>query len=157
MENQTPDSNGIGPSRVSLRIPARPDYIQPIHNLAEKLISVWSPSAESKTESFEILLALQETVTNVIRHGYKGQSGDIEIEFRFLNHALEIEIHDWGVPFDPNQVPAPNFEEPKPGGYGVYIVKKVTDEISFRREGDMNIAQLMKRFPKDNKPPEVNP
>lgn len=148
MNSPSDDLKKLSEPRVSLRFPALPDYIQPLHTLAEKLIHVWIPSSGSGKESFEILLALQETITNVIRHGYKGQGGDIEVEFRFGDHQVEIEIHDWGIPFDPNQVPSPNFEAPKPGGYGVFIVKNVTDQMQFRREGDMNIAQLMKRFPK---------
>lgn len=139
-------------NQVHLRIPARPEYLQPLRALAEKLLHVWIPEGAESPEAFEILLALQEAVTNVIRHAYQNRGGEIEVEIRFQNGEVEFELRDWGVPFDPNRVPLPNFDCPSPGGYGVFIIKKVTDRLEYRREGQMNIAQLMKRLPNGSKP-----
>lgn len=134
-------------NQVQLRIPARPEYLQPLRALAEKLFHVWIPDGAESPEAFEILLALQEAVTNVIRHAYQNRGGWIEVEIRFQNGEVAFELRDWGVPFDPQRVPLPNFDCPSPGGYGVFIIKKVTDRLEYRREGEMNIAQLMKRIP----------
>lgn len=137
-------------AQVSLRFPAQPEYIQPTRVLGEKLISIWFPNYQDRSASSDILLALQETVTNVIRHGYGGRGGEMQIEFRLRDGEFEVEISDWGTPFDPEKIPLPNFETPKPGGYGLYIVKHVTDRVEYRREGERNIVQLMKRFPAES-------
>lgn len=140
-------------NKVHLRFPARPEYIQPLRALAEKLLHVWIPEGAESPEAFEILLALQEAVTNVIRHAYQNRGGVIEAEIRYRDGEVEFELRDWGLPFDPAKVPLPNFDCPSPGGYGVFIIKKVTDRMEFRRDGDMNISQLMKRLPGAPKTP----
>ena len=138
---------GLVESSVHLRFPAAPEYLQPLRGLGEKLFAVWLPGSADSSEAYEILLALQEAVTNVIRHAYKGNGGDVEVTFRFRGEEVEIEIRDWGAPFDPEKVPTPDFEHPSPGGYGVFIMRKVTDRLEFRRDGEVNIAQLTKKFP----------
>lgn len=134
-------------NQVHLRFPARPEYIQPLRALAEKLFHVWIPDGAESPEAFEILLALQEAVTNVIRHAYQNCGGTIEVEICYRDGEVAFELRDWGIPFDPTKVPLPDFDCPSPGGYGVFIIKKVTDRMVFRREGEMNIVQLMKRLP----------
>ena len=80
-----------------------------------------------------LILAVDEMVTNVIEHGYGGQPGSIEIEISTRGDALIIQLRDQAPPFDPTIVPPPDlsipFDERTPGGLGIYLTRKVMDDV----------------------------
>jgi serine/threonine-protein kinase RsbW len=57
-----------------------------------------------------------------------------------------IEIIDSGVPFDVTSLTDPDLTadvgERKIGGLGIFLVKKMVDEVKYRREIDRNILTL---------------
>ena len=83
-----------------------------------------------------LILAVDEMVTNVIEHGYGGQPGSIEIEISTRGDALIIQLRDQAPPFDPTIVPPPDlsipFDERTPGGLGIYLTRKVMDDVQHR-------------------------
>jgi serine/threonine-protein kinase RsbW len=82
----------------------------------------------------DVVLAVNEVVTNIIEHGYQGEPGIIEIEVEQATDSLIIRLRDQAPPFDPNAVPAPDLTLPlekRPlGGLGVYITRQVMDEVT---------------------------
>ena len=66
-----------------------------------------------------------------------------------------MEITDQGMPFDVLSLPdpdtTPDIMERKIGGLGVYFIRKLTDEVSYRREDGRNILRLLLRRPKDTR------
>jgi anti-sigma regulatory factor (Ser/Thr protein kinase) len=64
--------------------------------------------------------------------------------------VLSIRFEDSGRPFDPasredpdvSPVPA---EERDVGGLGIFMVKRLMDEVSYKREGGKNVLVLRKR------------
>jgi anti-sigma regulatory factor (Ser/Thr protein kinase) len=60
---------------------------------------------------------------------------------------LIIEIIDSGMPFDMTSLPNPDItsdiSERKIGGVGVFLIKKMVDEVQYRRENDQNILSLI--------------
>ena len=97
----------------------------------------------------EVCLALEELFTNIVRHGHK-DAGPHRISFSLSldSGTLTICIQDDGIPFDPNAVPQPDLkcslEQRKIGGLGVYLIKKVMDEIIYVRCDDKNMTTLKK-------------
>jgi serine/threonine-protein kinase RsbW len=83
-----------------------------------------------------IVLAVDEMVTNIIEHGYQGQPGSIEIEVTTQDDALIIRLRDQASPFDPTTRPPPDlsipFDDRPPGGLGIYLTRKVMDDIQHR-------------------------
>ena len=83
-----------------------------------------------------ILQAVDESVTNVVVHGYRGQPGAIEIEVRLAENSLAIRLRDQAPPFDPTAVPSPDVTSPlekRPvGGLGVYLTRRLVDEMIYR-------------------------
>ena len=80
-------------------------------------------------------LAIQEAVTNVLRHAYRDREpGRIELELTREDDHIVARIRDEGVPFDPRS--GPDFKrscaEPAEGGYGLPIIAGVmTIEYEF--------------------------
>jgi len=79
----------------------------------------------------EIVLALDEALTNVIRHAYSGKSGPMKVVFRDFPDRTELTVEDRGARFDPTRIPEPKLPREKPGGLGVYFIKKIMDEMIY--------------------------
>lgn len=100
----------------------------------------------------QIELAAEEALVNIVSYGYLNQLGKIEIGCYDTNDeskCLKIIIKDTGVPYNPLAgVKSKDFhtivEERTPGGYGVFFILKIMDEVEYKREGDSNILVLVK-------------
>jgi anti-sigma regulatory factor (Ser/Thr protein kinase) len=56
--------------------------------------------------------AVDEAATNTIAHGYRGETGTIEIEVGHQRGTLVVCLCDQAVPFDPRDAPATNLDLP---------------------------------------------
>jgi anti-sigma regulatory factor (Ser/Thr protein kinase) len=99
---------------------------------------------------FDLQLAANEIVTNVILHGYDDER-EHAIVVRLVANAGEVtlEVEDDGRAFDPSIAPAPRLDLPleeRPlGGLGVHLARRVTDAIEYRRQDDRNILRMRKK------------
>lgn len=103
----------------------------------------------SEEECLDTQLAVEEAVTNVIVHGYAGTSGQIQITCRTTHNLAEVQIRDWAPPFNPMSMPEPDIteelEDRQIGGLGVFLIRRVMDEILYRYEDGNNILVLIKK------------
>jgi len=85
-----------------------------------------------------ILVALNEAVTNSIIHGNKeNKEKEIAVLFESKNKGLFFTVVDEGNGFDFKNYPDPtdfNLEHPEEIGHGLYLMKSLTDEISYDEE-----------------------
>ncbi|MDD3166810.1 MAG: ATP-binding protein [Bacteroidales bacterium] len=96
-----------------------------------------------------INLVLEEALSNVIFYAYEaGSSQEIHIEIEYVAPRLKITIKDTGKAFDPIQKEDPNLhlpvEERPIGGLGIFLMRKIMDEISYVRLGKENILRMTK-------------
>ena len=100
----------------------------------------------------EVNICLDEIVSNVINYGYPdGGEHLMEIRLALTPEGLITEVEDGAKPFNPlNEAKEPDvgkpLEEREIGGLGVFLVKKLMDEVSYTRCGDRNILTLTKRI-----------
>lgn len=100
---------------------------------------------------YTLQLAVVEAVTNVIVHGYEGELGHpIWLEAHLDSEALTFIIRDMGREFDLRSHPDPDLRrhvaERIKGGLGVYLMRKLMDELDLRREGPYNVLRMRKRL-----------
>jgi serine/threonine-protein kinase RsbW len=100
---------------------------------------------------FQIRLASEEILVNIINHAYPDKPGAIELILTpRQKEGLEMVFADWGMAFDPLSLPMPNVcapvEERKIGGLGVYLLRKVMDEVKYKRENGRNILTVVKKL-----------
>jgi anti-sigma regulatory factor (Ser/Thr protein kinase) len=95
----------------------------------------------------EIELAAEEALVNIVNYSYPGKPGGVEIMGKLDGNFFIIEIIDSGIPFDITSVPDPdisaNADDRKVGGLGVFLMKRMVDELRYRRENDRNILELI--------------
>jgi sigma-B regulation protein RsbU (phosphoserine phosphatase) len=105
----------------------------------------------SQEALFQVSLAVEETVMNVISHGGGGDALPVQVRICLRQEGmdLDLEIADNGVAFDPTQAPPPDLEaglaDRPVGGLGVFLVHQMVDAVSYRREAGWNFLQLHKR------------
>ena len=93
----------------------------------------------------ELVLAVDEAMTNSIRHAYGGKEGKIKISVSDFKDRIEITIEDSGIKFDPTKIPPPELPPKKPGGLGLYFIKTLTDAAVYDTEfKEGNRLQLTK-------------
>ncbi|MFH1799993.1 MAG: ATP-binding protein [Candidatus Omnitrophota bacterium] len=85
---------------------------------------------EKKTTE-EILLAVDEALTNIIRHAYQGGTGKMTVSVMVADDRIEIVLEDRGKKFDPTQLPPPELPRLKPGGLGVHFIKTIMDQVIY--------------------------
>lgn len=107
-----------------------------------------TPLGVSPASIDDLRLAVDEAVTNIITHGYGGP-GEIELELGTDGVDLIIVLRDQAPSFDPAHAPAANLKPPgerdNPGGFGVYLMKSVMDEIRYQSSDTGNELTMIKR------------
>ena len=99
-----------------------------------------------------LTLAVDESLSNIVQHGYQDKAGTIEIEMEQTDSVVIVRLRDQGPPFDPTGVPDPNIHLPlnqRPvGGLGVYLTRRSVDSVAYERTaaGD-NQLTLTKKLP----------
>ena len=74
----------------------------------------------------DLQLAVDEVCSNSIRHGYGGQEGQIEVFVERIGHSIRVVVRDWGMAFDPEQIPVPDLDLPLDSkGNSVTMVKRL--------------------------------
>ena len=95
---------------------------------------------------FAIKLALEEAITNAIRHGNGGDSSkQVTLRYAVSPEKCAIIIRDQGRGFNPDTVPdCTNVERlPLPSGRGIMLMRTYMDEVVYRDAG--TTIYLMKR------------
>lgn len=108
--------------------------------------------ADQKT-ALQLGLALEEVTVNIVKYAFRDNRGqDIEIGIAKRPLIMIIHVIDKGGPFNPMESPVPDTQAPvedRPiGGLGLFLVKKIVDEITYERDGDRNHLTLVKAFDK---------
>jgi anti-sigma regulatory factor (Ser/Thr protein kinase) len=119
---------GIG-GPVVVEIPSDPCSLFLVRCLVERLTRRLGFSNEAVSQ---IILAVDEACTNVIRHAYKNCPGErIVLTFLTPEDRLEIHVRDFGIPPDPKALQPRDLNEVRPGGLGLHFIKSAMDEIRY--------------------------
>ena len=94
-------------------------------------------------------VVLDELLNNAISYGFPGrEGGEVSVEVELRTDRLCVTLTDDGRPFDPFAVAAPDTglpaEERRIGGLGIHLVRRMTDEVSYRRRGERNVVTVAK-------------
>ncbi len=92
-------------------------------------------------------LAVEEIVVNICSYAYQIPPGEITVRLDETEDALGVEFIDNGVPFDPLAMEEPDVTRPlaerEQGGLGILLVRRVMDEVHYRREKGKNCLRIV--------------
>ena len=125
-----------------LLIPSKAENIV----LVEKLVDDVCDLFDIKEDVYgHILVALTEAVNNGLQHGNKANpSKHIEVTFKVKDKKIFFTVKDEGPGFDYNNLPDPtdpkNIE--KPTGRGIFLMRHLSDNVSFEDKGTTVILEF---------------
>ncbi len=96
--------------------------------------------------SFQVEMAVHETVINAICHGnHQDPSKSVVLKFLIFEDRLEIHVRDEGKGFDPGSLPDPVAEENllNVSGRGIFLVRKFMDEFKVETSAGSGTEVMM--------------
>jgi sigma-B regulation protein RsbU (phosphoserine phosphatase) len=147
IKEEEPEGDPVrgGMDTVKLDTSLRPRMMRVVRDVAGR---VGRLAGMSRDEANAFKLAVDEACTNVLRHAYGGDvTRRLRLSFHLSSKELAVELHDFGLGFDPQSLPPLDTERLRPGGLGVHLIKSVMDEISYvHSETEGNTLRLTKRL-----------
>ncbi len=112
---------------LRLSVTSHPEYLEPLRNIVrETTVLSGLPSEEGE----QVVLAVVEGWTNVIRHCYENcYNKTIDLEIELDDQGLIFRITDYGTFVEPQTMKGRDLEDVKPGGLGIHLMKRVMDEV----------------------------
>ena len=103
----------------------------------------------------DVGLAVEEVLSNLVRHGYAGTEGPIALRVFLDEREVKVEVRDSGVAFDPRTAPPPRLEVPldqrSSGDLGIHLIRHAVDRIAWRRDGAENLLTLVRDLHRNQK------
>lgn len=104
-----------------------------------------------ETDVEEIRLAVDEAMTNVIKHAYGfDESKTVYVTLGKKGKNFWVAIQDQGDAFDIDKYKEPNVAERvkmgKKGGVGVFLIKNLMDKVEYSRKNSHNEIKMIKKL-----------
>lgn len=97
-----------------------------------------------------ILIAVEEIFLNIADYAYSHKDGVVTMVISKEEELLSITFKDSGTPFNPLEKADPKLEleleERNEGGLGIFMVRNMMDEVTYRYENGMNILTIRKKL-----------
>jgi|SRR5277367_16514 len=145
------ERNGDSRSLLKLELPSDPSLLCVVRGAVERLTEALGFSPE---DCRAITRAVDEALTNIIRHSYNGKPDrPIEMSFSSVQRqaetepasaGLEILLFDRGPSIERARLCMRELEEVKPGGLGLHFIKQSMDVVEFERANGTNRLRLVK-------------
>ncbi|HKW65162.1 MAG TPA: ATP-binding protein [Candidatus Acidoferrum sp.] len=133
-----------------MELRSNPETLCVVRNTLEELAQTLGfPEAECRA----VVLAVDEALTNIIRHAYQGEAEKpIEATFRRIQvardglekPALEIVLEDRGMTVDREKLCGRKLEDVRPGGLGLHFIRESMDTVEFSRKWGRNQLRMVK-------------
>jgi serine/threonine-protein kinase RsbW len=132
------------PLTLDFQIPAQLDSLVKIEQKVNDLMSELSAVELYEIEKYNFTLALHELCTNIIEHGYHGESGSIFVTISIEYDPLLLKAHvlDSGLPFNATDATSPDLNDIQERGYGLFLIEQLVDEFDYTRLPQRNSWQL---------------
>jgi anti-sigma regulatory factor (Ser/Thr protein kinase) len=105
-----------------------------------------------ENETHSIMLAIDEALANVIKHGYNGDPNQpIAITLDPVRSAdgragIAVWVRDQGRQVDPTTIRSRDLSDVRPGGLGVHIIQSVMDECNYSCPTDGGMLLKMVKY-----------
>ncbi|HYW34361.1 MAG TPA: ATP-binding protein [Balneolaceae bacterium] len=132
---------------TTMTVRASTDYLADVRDFVAKQAASFG---FGKEEISDIRLAVDEAFTNIIKHAYQNdEKQSVKISLGKNGDAFWISLLDTGRSFSLQNYEEPDVKErvrqKKRGGVGVYLIRKLMDDVSYRHEGTKNEIRMVKK------------
>jgi serine/threonine-protein kinase RsbW len=131
-------------------------FIASLENIPQMVAFVADTAAAAGIHPKRVMhleLATEEAVTNVCNYAYEIPPGKVWIRISQTENSVRVDFIDDGVPFDPLAADAPDLqsdlEKREIGGLGIFLIRRVLDEVHYSRRGNQNVLSLVVKYETD--------
>ena len=133
--------------RLTVRVAAGQDGLRAAASALDRFEASHALDPEAV---WPVHVALDEVLSNVVRHGTGGRPNSlIDVTFALEAGSLEVTVVDDGPEWDPLTLPPPDTTAPldarRPGGLGVHLVRNLMDRVTYTRDEDRNHLVFARR------------
>ena len=93
----------------------------------------------------DLRLVTEELLLNTVSYGYDADVKDVlTVQITKEEESLVLEFRDRANPFNPLEAEERDPDDDRIGGWGIHLMKELTDFLHYSREGDENVLILKK-------------
>ncbi|ABV33251.1 MULTISPECIES: ATP-binding protein [Pseudothermotoga] len=100
-------------------------------------------------EIWDTELGVNEAITNIIRHTYKGDQTKyiiMTLVWDYTQRKIEIMLRDFGDQVDPEIIKPKTPSSDKEGGFGLYLINRIFDSVKLKNRDNGNLLILTKTY-----------
>lgn len=129
---------------ISLTVSSDPRYLKLVRSV---ILQAGMLMHFTEKTCRDITLAADEAMTNIIKHSYKNDyDRQIIVTITFHDRCLEIALRDFGEKADPSTIKPRDLSEIKPGGLGVFFIKKIMDDVEYDSSPEHGTILRLKKY-----------
>lgn len=124
-----------------------PTDLKKVNPFVEQVFRKILTLTRTKEEIFKIKLALEEALTNAMRHGNAlNPDRHVKVHIKVDRKQIILDVHDEGKGFDFQSLPDPTARDnaAKPSGRGVFLMRSIMDRVEFYDNGSG--VKMKKKF-----------
>jgi len=136
--------------RFVITLPSRADYLGAVRSVVRGFLEECMDARLSEEEMNGIQMALQEACINVVRHAHlRDATLPLVVTVSAPKGRFVIEVEDFGKGLPPKgqEPPDPDPANPREGGYGIFIMRQVMDEVRSEFRDGKHVLILSKNLP----------
>ena len=132
---------------LEIKIPAKTELLDEV---LEFVNAAMREAMIDRKHEININIAVEEVFVNIAHYAYSSDEGNVTISVDASQNNLAIEFRDSGQPYNPLSRDDPDTtlsaEEREIGGLGIFMVKKLMDNVSYRYENGNNVLTISKQW-----------
>jgi len=123
-----------------------------IREIREKLKEFAGKKGFDDDEIFDMQLAVNEALANIIEHAYAGYDrGKIEIKINSDEKGgVVISIRDYGNKCDPEVLKPRDLDVLEEGGLGIFLINNLMDEVEYDHSPEDGTILKLKKYKKSS-------
>ena len=136
-------------SKDELLIPAERKNLDEVLRFIDEHIGAMAPSEKAR---MQLNIAAEEIFVNISDYAYSPGRGNAKVHITAHpeERAVTVEFQDRGMPYDPLKREDPDVtlsaSERTPGGLGIFLTKKLTDDVSYEYKDGKNVLKFLKKL-----------
>lgn len=134
--------------KIDVIIPTQTKYLDFIGSLGERIArELENFTGDREALAYHLNLVLTEATANAIKHTAPSNPEDtVRVLIHINKDQLNIKVYDHGQGFDLEAVPLPDFEHPKEGGMGLFLIKTLMDSVTYNKQDHCNVLEIIKKL-----------
>ncbi|MBR1689464.1 MAG: ATP-binding protein [Oscillibacter sp.] len=132
-----------------LKIEAKAENLQTVLSFIEQVLDAVSCPPRAQ---MQITVAAEEVFVNIASYAYAPETGTatVRLELSGEPQTVTVTFIDTGIPFDPLKKADPDVtlpaEERGIGGLGIFMTKKLMDDVRYEYRDGKNVLTLKKNL-----------